>query len=245
MDAVADFVLPRFFTDVFSRDHADIVATVRGMVVAVDPDGYVLCSEAIRDMDLRDQLGRITAPTLVIAGGEDPATPPERSLAIVSRLPGARLEVVPDAAHLACLHEPERVASAIVSHVRADGGAYDRGLAVRREVLGPSYVDNAVAAASPFRAAFDDFVTQSAWAGVWGRDGLDRRTRSCITVAMLTALGRFDELALHVVAARRNGVSVDEIREVLLQATVYCGAPAGRSAFAAAEAALADELTGD
>jgi 3-oxoadipate enol-lactonase/4-carboxymuconolactone decarboxylase len=243
MDAVADFVVPRFLSERFRAARPDDVASVRATVAAIDPEGYVACSEAIRDMDLRDQLARITAPTLVIAGGEDPATPPDRSLEIVSRVPGARLEVVAGAAHLACLHEPELVADAIVAHVRGDGGAYERGLAVRRSVLGATYVDAAVAGASAFRAPFDDVVTQSAWGLVWTRDGLDRRTRSCVTMAMLTALGRFDELALHVVAARRNGVTVAEIQEVLLQTAVYCGAPAARSAFAVAESALADKST--
>ena len=118
---------------------------------------------------------------------------------------------------------------------------YTEGMAVRREVLGDAHVDRAVAATTGFTAPFQDFITRTAWGQVWTREGLDRRTRSCVTLAVLTALHCHDELAMHVRAARRNGLSPDEIGEVLLHTAVYAGVPAANAAFKIAEAALADE----
>ena len=102
---------------------------------------------------------------------------------------------------------------------------------VRREVLGDEHVDRSDAARTPFTEDFYDLLTRYAWGEIWTRPGLDRRTRSCITIAMLVALGRDEELALHLRAARNNGVTPEEIKEVLLQAAVYCGIPAANTAF--------------
>ena len=119
--------------------------------------------------------------------------------------------------------------------------AYEDGMKVRREVLGDEHVDRAVEATTPFTEPFQDYITRCAWGGVWTREGLDRRTRSAITLAVLTALGREDELALHVRAARRNGLSEEEIAEVLLHTGVYAGVPAANSAFGVAKRVLAED----
>jgi 4-carboxymuconolactone decarboxylase len=116
----------------------------------------------------------------------------------------------------------------------------DSGMEVRRAVLGDAYVDRAEASRTPLNEEFQDLVTRYAWGEIWARPGLDRRTRSCITVAMLVALNRNDELALHVRAALRNGVTVDELKEILLQTTIYCGVPAANEAFKVAAKALAE-----
>jgi 4-carboxymuconolactone decarboxylase len=120
------------------------------------------------------------------------------------------------------------------------GDAHSDGMAVRRAVLGDAHVDRAVAGTTDFTAAFQDFVTRYAWGAVWTRDGLDRRTRSCITLAVLTALHCHEELAMHVRAARRNGLSAEEIGEVLLHTAVYAGVPAANAAFKIAQRTLAD-----
>ena len=117
----------------------------------------------------------------------------------------------------------------------------DPGMTVRREVLGDAHVDRAVAATTPFTAPFQDLITRYAWGEVWSRPGLDRRTRSCVTLGMLVALRCEDELALHVRAARRGGLSQTEIQEVLLHAAVYAGVPAANAAFAVAQRVLAEE----
>jgi 4-carboxymuconolactone decarboxylase len=117
----------------------------------------------------------------------------------------------------------------------------ERGMQVRREVLGDEHVDAAIERTSEFTAEFQDLITRYAWGEIWSRPGLDRRTRSAITLTALVALGRFDELAMHVRAALRNGLTEDEIKEVLLQSAIYCGVPAANSAFAVAQRALDEE----
>ncbi len=117
---------------------------------------------------------------------------------------------------------------------------YDEGMAVRREVLGDAHVDRAIAGTTPLTAPFQEFITRYAWGAVWGRDGLDRRTRSCVTLAVLAALRCEEELAMHVRAARRNGLSPAEIGEVLLHTAVYAGVPAANSALAVAQRVLDD-----
>jgi len=119
--------------------------------------------------------------------------------------------------------------------------SYDAGMRVRREVLGDAHVDRATAAADAFSMDFQRFATEYAWGGVWTRPGLDRRVRSCITLAMLATLRCEEELAMHVRAALRNGLTPDEIKEVLLQVAVYAGVPAANSAFAVAQRTIAAE----
>ena len=114
------------------------------------------------------------------------------------------------------------------------------GMEVRRAVMGDAYVDRAEASRTPLNEEFQDLLTRYAWGEIWTRPGLDRRTRSCITVAMLVALNRRDELALHMRAALRNGVTVDELKEILLQTMIYCGVPAANDAFKVAAKVLAE-----
>jgi 4-carboxymuconolactone decarboxylase len=123
----------------------------------------------------------------------------------------------------------------------SEESARKRGMKARREVLGDEHVDAAVARTTEFTAEFQDLITRYAWGEIWTRPGLDRRTRSAITLTALIALGRLDELAMHVRAARRNGLSDDEIKEVLLQSAIYCGVPAANSAFAVASRVLDEE----
>jgi 4-carboxymuconolactone decarboxylase len=118
--------------------------------------------------------------------------------------------------------------------------AAERGMRVRRQVLGDGHVDSAEATRTPLNSDFQDFLTRYAWGEIWSRPGLDMRTRSCITVAMLVALNHPEELALHLEAALRNGVTTAELREILLQTGVYCGLPAARSAFLVARDVLGD-----
>jgi len=119
--------------------------------------------------------------------------------------------------------------------------AYERGMRIRREVLGDEHVDRAIEGTTEQTAAFQDLITRYAWGEIWARPGLDRKTRSAITLTALVALGRFDELAMHVRAARRNGLTPEEIGEVLLQTAVYCGVPAANSAFHVFQRVLADD----
>jgi 4-carboxymuconolactone decarboxylase len=118
---------------------------------------------------------------------------------------------------------------------------YEEGMEVRREVLGDAHVDRAIERTTEFTAPFQDFITRYAWGSIWAREQLDRRTRSAVTLAVLTALGREHELAMHVRAALRNGLTPTEIGEVLLHTSVYAGVPVANRAFAIADEVLGEE----
>lgn len=118
---------------------------------------------------------------------------------------------------------------------------YDAGLAVRKAVLGEAHVQRSLEARTDFTTEFQHFITRAAWGEVWTRDGLPRHTRSLLTIAMMVALGHDEEFKLHIRAARNNGVSADEIKEVLLQAAIYCGVPAANHAFALAKPILEEQ----
>ena len=115
---------------------------------------------------------------------------------------------------------------------------YQKGMQVRRAVMGDEYVDASLADVDDFNGPMQDMVTETAWGGVWSREGLERKTRSMLNLAMLTALNRPHELRGHVRGALRNGVTPDEIREILMQAAIYCGMPAGLDAFRVARAVI-------
>jgi 3-oxoadipate enol-lactonase/4-carboxymuconolactone decarboxylase len=240
--AVADAVVSRWFTPALREKDPALVRRMREMVAATPAEGYAGCCEAIAGMDLRADLAHITAPLLALAGADDPATPPEHLASIAAEVPLGQLLVLPGAAHLANVEQDEAVTAALLTHLSAPAGDASRhaaGMRVRRAVLGDAHVDRAVAATTPLTAAFQDFITRYAWGDVWARPGLDRRTRSLLTLALLTALGHEHELAMHVRAAVTNGVTPDEIGEVLLHTAVYAGVPTANGALAVAQQVLA------
>ena len=118
---------------------------------------------------------------------------------------------------------------------------FERGMQIRRQVMGDRYVDQAEANKTAFDADFQRFITETAWGSVWSRPGLDRKTRHLLTIAMLAALGREHELAVHIRATRNTGVTPDELKEVLLQVAIYAGVPAANSAVAIAKKIYAEE----
>ena len=122
---------------------------------------------------------------------------------------------------------------------------YDDGMAVRREVLGDEHVDRATANATDLTREFQELITDYAWGAIWTRPGLDRRSRSLITLTALVARGHHDELAMHLRAALRNGLSVDEIKETLLQTAIYCGVPDANTAFRIAQQVLEEDSAGE
>ncbi|HYQ24902.1 4-carboxymuconolactone decarboxylase [Stenotrophomonas sp.] len=120
---------------------------------------------------------------------------------------------------------------------------YEAGLAVRRQVLGEAHVDRSLQARTDFTTEFQEFITRTAWGTVWTREGLPRHTRSLLTIVMMVALGHDEEFKLHIRAARNNGVTPEEIKEVLLQAAIYCGVPAANHAFALAKPILEEQAS--
>jgi 4-carboxymuconolactone decarboxylase len=122
-----------------------------------------------------------------------------------------------------------------------DQQRYDQGMTVRRAVLSDEHVDRATAATTPLTADWQDFITRVAWGDVWSRPGLDRRSRSIAVLTALIALGHHEELEMHLHAALRNGLTVDEVREVILQSAIYCGVPAANTAFRIAAQVFGEE----
>jgi len=262
------------------------------MLEQVDAESYAACCVAVAAFDLTRRLSEITAPTLVVAGADDPATPLGDALILATGIPGALLAPIPGAAHLASVQRADAVTPAITHHLSAArarehgagtaGEAHGRavssgaegpadlsgqggpaapaapagqqvpvqagagprgreaGTRTRREVLGNAHVDRADATITDLTRDFQDFITRYAWDEIWNRQGLDRRTRSCVTLTALVAGGHLGELGLHVRAALRNGLTRQEIGEVLLQTAVYCGVPAANAAFAVAQRTLAE-----
>jgi 3-oxoadipate enol-lactonase/4-carboxymuconolactone decarboxylase len=159
-------------------------------------------------------------------------------------MPGVPLKPVlaapPQPAPIAEIEPPAPV---VPAQVMGRPDPYDAGLKVRREVLGDAHVDRALAQADDFSGDFQEFITRYAWGEIWDRPGLDRRSRSCVTLTALVAGGHLEELAFHTRAALRNGLTPDEIKEVLLQAAVYCGVPAANSAFRVAQQVIREETT--
>ncbi|MFF4501405.1 3-oxoadipate enol-lactonase [Streptomyces sp. NPDC001401] len=226
--ADARWFTPGFTVPELVRDQAE-----------ADPEAYAACCEALAAFDLRDRLPEISVRTLLIAGREDKATPPPHLREIADAVSGSTTLVeLPHAAHLAPAQCPEAVLTALRAHL---GGGAKRGMEVRREVLGDTHVDRAQARQTPFTARFQDFISRYAWGEIWTDPTLSRRERSMITLTALVAHGHYDELAMHVRAARRNGLTPEEIGAVLLQTAVYCGVPAANSAFAVAQRVLAEE----
>jgi 3-oxoadipate enol-lactonase / 4-carboxymuconolactone decarboxylase len=240
-EPIADAVLARWLTPAFAEREPDVRETLRTMLVETSAEGYAACCGAIERMDLRPDLQLIGAPTLVISGADDLSTPAERMQLIASAVPGARHTIVGPAAHLAAIEQADTVNDLILEHLSMSDEQYERGMRVRREVLGDAHVDRAVERTTELTAPFQEFITRYAWGGVWSRPGLDRRMRSAVTLAVLTALGREHELELHLRAALRNGLTREEIGEVLLHTAVYAGVPAANAAFAVAQRVLGED----
>jgi 3-oxoadipate enol-lactonase/4-carboxymuconolactone decarboxylase len=209
--------------------------------------------------DVRDRLPEVAVPVLAVAGAQDGATPAELLAEVADGVRDGRLVVLDDVAHLPPVEAPEAVARLVRGHALGEpleplaeapvtrpreestvAEVREAGTAVRREVLGGAYVARTTRQATEFTRDFQDLVAEFAWGSVWTRPGLDRRSRSIVALTALVAGGHHDLLAEHVRAARATGLTVEEIREVLLQTAVYCGLPAADGAFRIAQRVLHD-----
>ncbi|WP_375459229.1 3-oxoadipate enol-lactonase [uncultured Enterovirga sp.] len=258
MGAIAENVIGRWFTASEQRSEG-AEATRRRLVEEIPAEGYALCCEAIGRMDLRERIGAIGAPTLVVSGAEDPATPVAMGEEIRSLVPGANLLVIPEAAHLIAVERPQVLTAAIASFLGdagtgagarvpkpvppETGEAYQAGLSNRRAVLGAEHVDRSLVGAGAFALPWQDFITRYAWGEIWGDETLPWKTRSIVTLTITLSLGREEEFKLHLRPALRNGVTPDELRALMKQCAVYAGVPAANAAFRWAREVLGDDLT--
>jgi 3-oxoadipate enol-lactonase / 4-carboxymuconolactone decarboxylase len=238
--SIAELLFGRWFTAPFRQAHPEVLVSFATMLASTDAEGYACCCEAIGEMDLTAELERISAPTLVVAGAADPVVPPELALGLQQKIAGSGLVVIAGAAHLANIApDASEFSQLVLAHLL--GSAPARGLEVRREVLGASYVERAMKNATPLTAQWQSLITRYAWGEIWARPGLDRTSRRLLTLGMLIALGRLEEFELHLRAALGDGVSPETVREVLLHSAIYAGVPAANSAFRVVSRVLAEK----
>ena len=244
----------RWFGPGFMERQPDSAARLLDGLRRADAESYALACEALARFDLRADLARIRGPLTVVAGAEDRATPVPGLEEIARAVPGATLVVLDGVAHLAPIEAPGPLATAIAAMLAGPaaapyaGGAGSRtveqvhqaGMALRRAVAGDAWVDRAEAGTTGFTRDFQKLITEYAWGTVWTRPGLDRRSRSMITITALVAGGHHEELAMHIRAGLTNGLTRDEIKEVLIHSAVYCGVPAANSAFRVAQRVFDD-----
>ena len=229
------------------RDQATASALLHALQDA-DDRGYIAVCQALAGFDVRERLGEIDTPVLSVAGSDDVTTTPEMLRTIAEQVKDGRYVELDGVSHLAPAEAPTVVARLVRQHVLGEPEVSDEplsaGMAVRREVLGDAHVDRAAAGTTDLTRDFQELITQYAWGSIWTRPGLDRRSRSLITLTAMVARGHHEELAMHVRAARTNGLSVEEIKELLLQTAVYCGVPDANTAFRITQRVL-DEMAAD
>ena len=248
MKGIADLAMGRFLSPGFAAQRPVVAESLRRNLIAMAAKGYAGAGAAIRDMELLDRLPGLGVPTLVVTGDRDVSTPfAGHGKRLVAGIPGA-VHVRMDCAHLAPVEAPMGLAAALRDFLapaadirRAEQALFEEGLANRRRVLGDAWVDRSLAARTPFNAEFQAMITRTAWHEIWGRPGLDERTRRLLVVAITASLGRWEEFCLHVrTGLSRDGFTRDELKEVLMQTAVYAGVPAANTAFAEAGRIIAE-----
>jgi 3-oxoadipate enol-lactonase / 4-carboxymuconolactone decarboxylase len=230
--AIADMAMERFFTAEMLADPQ--VQSIRSVLLGTEAAGYVGCCAAVRDVDHRALLGKITVPTLVIGGDQDPSTPwAENGEVLARQIPGATAVRLPTA-HLSNLGRPRSFTTALLEFLMVKAPYTDPlpvGMGTRREVLGDDHVNRAMAATTDFTRDFQSLITRYAWGTIWTRPGLERRIRRLLVLAITAALGRWEEFRLHLRAALTHDMEPCDVKETLLQVAIYAGVPAANTAF--------------
>ncbi len=235
--AVVTATPARWFGPGFADRNPQAARTLIEELSTTDPESYTACCHALAAFDVRDRLADISVPVLAVAGAADAVTPPALLRHVATGVQDGHFHELEGVAHLAPAEAPDELASLIIEHTErlseqiTTKQVRARGMQVRRQVLGDEHVDRATDATTELTAEFQEFITQYAWGSIWTRPGLDRRSRSIAVLTALVAAGHHEELAMHLRAALRNGLTVDEIKEVLMQSAIYCGVPAANTAF--------------
>ena len=233
MASIADMVIERFFSrEVFARDaHA---RDVKAIFLATDPVGYLGCCAALRDTDHRQELSKIKTPAVIIVSDNDVSTPWTGHGEVLAReIPRAKVVRFPGA-HLSNIEHPHSFTAALLEFLRpnAEGGdPLEEGFKVRRSMLGDAHVNGAIARTTDFNRDFQSLITRYAWGSVWTRPGLTQRTRRLLALAIAASLGRWEEFRMHVRTGLERELESCDLKEVLLQTTIYAGAPAANTGF--------------
>jgi 3-oxoadipate enol-lactonase/4-carboxymuconolactone decarboxylase len=235
MPAVVDLAMQRFFSADTLAKQSPCVASMRSVFLGTDPVGYLGCCAALRDVTHGDILKLIKTPTLVISGDRDVATPwTGHGERLAREIPGAKALHLA-AAHLSNLERPHSFTTALLEFLlpQPDSGAdpLQAGFAMRRAVLGDAHVDKAVADTTEFTREFQELITRYAWGTIWSRPQLDQRTRRLLVMALTASLGRWEEFRLHLRAGLAGELELCDLKEVLLQTSVYAGVPAANTGF--------------
>ena len=241
--ALADGILAKWFAPDFAVVHADAFAGAKRMLLRNDPEGYANTCAALRDTDLSAEVGHITTPTVCITGDLDLSVPPAASQALADAIPGATCITLDGSSHLPCLDAPAAVTEIILELTRDTAPTLSRavaGEAVRRCVLGDAHVDKANASMTDFDAAFQTLITEGAWGTVWASDAISPRERSMITLALLAALGNFEEIPMHIQATLRTGASRQDVQEAFQHVAIYAGVPRANHALKLAKRTFAE-----
>lgn len=233
MQAIVEGTMERWFTDDFRKNNPNRIAEIKSVFAKNNALGYTNSCAAVRDADFRNDLHKITTETLVITGTEDAVTNVEQAELLVKAIPNASLKVLP-ARHLSATELPKTYSQVLIDFIVGES-TFERGMHVRRSVLGEAHVAKAIENSNEFNGDFQNFISNYAWGEIWTRPGLSKHNRSLITIAMLIALNRKAELQMHIKAAFNNGVTVAEIKEVIMQSALYCGLPAANEAIHTAE----------
>jgi 3-oxoadipate enol-lactonase/4-carboxymuconolactone decarboxylase len=235
MSAVVDVAMQRFFSaDTLTKQNPQVAST-RSVFLGTDPIGYLGCCAALRDMNHTDLIPQIKAPTLVISGDRDVATPwSGHGERLAQEISGAKA-VHLAAAHLSNLERPHSFTTALLEFLLPRPGAsadsLQAGFEMRRAVLGDAHVDKSIAATTEFSREFQELITRYAWGTIWSRPELDRRTRRLLVLAITASLGRWEEFTLHLRAGLASDLELCDLKEVLLQTAVYAGVPAANTGF--------------
>jgi len=232
MPAVVEMVMQRFFTQESLAANFAEVASTRRTLLATNPTGYAGCCAAVRDMDNLAVLQKIQTPTLVIFGDRDLSTPWAGNGEILAgSISGAHVVGLPTA-HLSNLEAPRSFSAALFDflHVRA-GDTLEKGYERRREVLGHRHVDQAVANTSDFNREFQELLTRFAWGTIWTRPHFDQRTRRLLALTTLATRGSWDEFRMHLRTGLAHELEPCDIKELLLELSIYAGIPAANTGF--------------
>jgi 3-oxoadipate enol-lactonase/4-carboxymuconolactone decarboxylase len=239
--AIVPTAAQTWFGPGFADREPDVAGALLDELAGTDDASYAWACEALAGFDVTARLGEIRSPVLAVAGAYDTRTPTEGLRTIATGVADGQLAVLDAVAHLAPAEAPAATAALIVGYLlrrplRPGAGltvadVQAAGNRVRREVLGDEHVDRAAARTTTLDRDFQDLIERYAWGSIWTRPGLDRRSRSIAVLTALVAIGQHEELAMHLRAARTNGLTDQEISEVLLQTAVYCGVPAANTAF--------------
>lgn len=245
--AIVNTIMERFFAPEMFEQSNPQVNSIRSVLLGTDPNGYIRCCAALRDVDNRPLLSKIKVPILVIGGDRDPSTPwAETGEMLAREIPGARSLVLPSA-HLSNLARPHSFTTAVLEFVQPKSPYTDPlpvGMGIRREVLGDDHVNRSMAAANDFTRDFQSLITRYVWGTIWTRPGLDRRTRRLLALTVMSSLGRWEEFRLHVRNGLRRGLEPCDVKEMLLQVAGYAGVPAANTGFHIANEEIEKQRTG-